>query len=392
MIELKKVTQYVSDKIESFALVVKDYVTTDNMLPDRGGVVWGEWLPQNTRVTKYISGDVLVSNIRPYFKKIWFADRIGGCSNDVIVFRADTEQIDAKFLYYVLSQESFFDFMMAGANGTKMPRGNKKLILDFKIPNYDIKKQKCIASALSAYDDIIGNNKKQIKLLEEAAQRLYKEWFVDLRFPGYEDVEIVDGVPVGWKRTVIGKYVSVRSGYAFKSDWWKNNGYPVVKIKDIMDNTIDLSEVDYVEPDKTTRIPEFKLNKHDIVVAMTGATIGKIGLVPEVDNLYTNQRVGKFFPKECIAKKTGFFFCYYTQSKVLEEILAISSSSSAQPNISGKQLESFEVVVNEEFIDKFNDLVEPYLDKISDLRKQILILKEARDHLLPKLMSGEVEV
>ena len=125
---------------------------------------------------------------------------------------------------------------------------------------------------------------------------------------------------------------------------------------------------------------------------MTGATIGKIGLVPEVDDLYTNQRVGKFFPKECIANKTGFLFCYYTQSKVLEEILAVSSSSSAQPNISGKQLESFEVVANEELINNFNDLVEPYLDKINVLRKQMFILKEARDRLLPKLMSGEVEV
>lgn len=392
MIELKNAVQYVSDKIEVSALSKEEYITTDNMLPNKSGVTKCESLPQDGRVTRYSQGDILVSNIRPYFKKIWYANKVGGCSNDVIVFRTNNINWDTKFLYYVLTQDTFFDFMMAGANGTKMPRGNKKAILEFPVPDFTLEVQQRIASILSAYDDLIENNQKQIKLLEEAAQRLYKEWFVDLHFPGYEDVEIIDGVPKGWERTTIGKYVSIRSGYAFKSEWWQETGYPVVKIKDITNNTIELSELGYVEPDKTKKALEFKLNKNDIVIAMTGATIGKIGLVPEVDNLYTNQRVGKFFPKECINDKTGFLFCYYTQSKVLEEILAVSSSSSAQPNISGKQLESFEVVGSEEFINKFNDLVEPYLDKINDLRKQMFILKEAKDRLLPKLMGGEIEV
>lgn len=249
-----------------------------------------------------------------------------------------------------------------------------------------------IAEILSKYDNLIENNQKQIKLLEEAAQRLYKEWFVDLRFPGYESVEIVDGVPEGWKRTTIGEFLGVRSGYAFKSGWWQDSGYPVVKIKDISNNTIDVSSLDYVAQEHTSKIPEFKLNKGDIVIAMTGATIGKIGLVPEVDNLYTNQRVGKVFPNVELLNPTPFVFCYYAQQSILEQIVALSSSSSAQPNISGGQLESFEIIANIDIINMFGKNVQPYFDKINELYKQNRLLIQARDRLLPKLMSGEIEV
>ena len=337
-------------------------------------------------------GDILYTVVGSFGIPVYIKEDIEFVFQRHIAILRPNNKIDGKFLYYTMLSREFYmqaDSVALGAAQRTITL-NSLRNMAINLPSLEI--QQRIVSILSAYDDLIENNQKQIKLLEEAAQRLYKEWFVDLRFPGYEDVEIVDGLPKGWERTAIGKYVSIRSGYAFKSEWWQETGYRVVKIKDISNNTIELSELGYVEPDKTKKASEFKLNKNDIVIAMTGATIGKIGLVPEVDDLYTNQRVGKFFPKECIAKKTGFLFCYYTQSKVLEEILAVSSSSSAQPNISGKQLESFEVVANEEFINKFNGLVEPYLDKINVLRKQMFILKEARDRLLPKLMSGEVEV
>lgn len=261
-----------------------------------------------------------------------------------------------------------------------------------KFPAPDIAIQNKIADMLSVYDDLIENNQKQIKLLEEAAQRLYKEWFVDLRFPGYEKCKIVDGVPEGWERTIIGDYLRVRSGYAFKSGWWQESGYPVVKIKDIVNNTIDITTVDYVAPEHTSKIPDFKLDKGDVVIAMTGATIGKIGIVPDVDNLYTNQRVGKIFANDELLYPTSFVFCFYKQKFILEQIVALSSSSSAQPNISGTQLESFEVVANIDIINEFGKNVQPYFDKINELYKQNRLLSQARDYLLPKLMSGEIEV
>lgn len=392
MIELKEAMHYVTDKIDVSSLKIKEYISTDNMVPNRGGIIDCESLPKANRVTRYEPGDILISNIRPYFKKIWFADRISGCSNDVIVFRTNNDNWNKKFLYYALSQDKFFDFMMASANGTKMPRGNKEIIPDFLIADYDIKRQTRIADILSAYDDLIKNNQQQIKLLEEATQRLYKEWFVDLHFPEYGSAEVIDGVPEGWKRTKIGEFLHVKSGYAFKSSWWQDAGYPVVKIKNIVNNTIDTSNIDYVSPEYTQKIPEFKLHKGDIVIAMTGATIGKIGLIPEVQNLYTNQRVGKVFYNKELTNPTPFVFCYYSQKCVLDQIIALSSSSSAQPNISGEQLESFEIIANIETINKFGQVMQPVFDTIICLYKQIQLLIEARDRLLPKLMSGEIEV
>lgn len=312
----------------------------------------------------------------------------------VAIVRPDRDVLNPYFLNYYLASPYMQSFMLGLAVGKGASRNamTKDMIYGFEVPCPPIDVQKEIVYILKTYDDLIENNKKQIKLLEEVAQRLYKEWFVDLRFPGCEDCKIEDGVPEGWERSVVGKYLRVRSGYAFKSGWWQDTGYPVVKIKDIVNNIVDISTVDYVAPEHTFKIPEFKLDKGDIVIAMTGATIGKIGLVPEVENLYTNQRVGKVFPNEELVNPTPFIFCFYSQKSILEQIVALSSSSSAQPNISGGQLESFEIVANCKTINMFNEIMQPCFDKINDLHKQKYLLEQSRDRLLPKLMNGEIEV
>ena len=170
------------------------------MLSDKGGITAPESIPTTGKVTKYQFEDILVSNIRPYFKKIWKSNRDGGCSNDVLVFRGNPTMILPTFLYYVLSCVSFFEHMMAGANGTKMPRGNKKLILNYTFGLPDLAVQRRIAEVLSRYDALIENYQRQIKLLEEAAQRLYKEWFVDLRFPGHQSTPTSTTSPNPGKR------------------------------------------------------------------------------------------------------------------------------------------------------------------------------------------------
>lgn len=165
-----------------------------------------------------------------------------------------------------------------------------------------------------------------------------------------------------------------------------------MKIKDISNYTVNVSNLDCVAPERTLKIPELKLQKGDVVIAMTGATIGKIGLVPEMENLYTNQRVGKVFPGKELIKPTPFVFCFYSQKKILDKIMALSSSSSAQPNISGGQLESFEIIANVDMINKFCIIVQPIFEKINVLHKENRCLVQVRDCLLPKVMSGEIEV
>jgi type I restriction enzyme S subunit len=133
------------------------YISTENMIPNRGGITTASSLPTVDLTQEYKVGDVLVSNIRPYFKKIWQAKFNGGCSNDVLVFAAK-KNTDASFLYYVLANDEFFTYSMATSKGTKMPRGDKTSIMQYPVPVFDLNTQKNISSILQSIDDKIELN------------------------------------------------------------------------------------------------------------------------------------------------------------------------------------------------------------------------------------------
>jgi len=157
--KLKDVCSYAKDRISLSNLTIENYISTENMLPDKGGVVVASGLPTTPQVAKYQHSDVLISNIRPYFKKIWYANKTGGCSNDVLVVRSN-EKYDSLFLYYVLSNDEFFSYSTATAKGTKMPRGDKTAIMDFDVPNIPLAHQKQIGILLSLFDEKIQQNIK----------------------------------------------------------------------------------------------------------------------------------------------------------------------------------------------------------------------------------------
>ena len=135
---LGDVCHYVTDKMETSSLTTISYISTENMLNDKQGVTDASSIPDDIRVTRYGVGDILLSNIRPYFKKIWLADRRGGCSNDVLCIRANEKEFDC-FVYYTLRQDDFFDYVMLGSKGCKMPRGDKQHIMNWPIylPNVE---------------------------------------------------------------------------------------------------------------------------------------------------------------------------------------------------------------------------------------------------------------
>ncbi|MBD5486021.1 MAG: restriction endonuclease subunit S [Lachnospiraceae bacterium] len=135
-----------------------NYISTENMLPNKVGITEASSLPAVSLTQEYRKGDVLVSNIRPYFKKIWQATFDGGCSNDVMVFVAN-EDVDKCFLYYVLANDDFFAYAMATSKGTKMPRGDKASVMQYEVPRYDIDTQKRISSVLRNIDEKIEINK-----------------------------------------------------------------------------------------------------------------------------------------------------------------------------------------------------------------------------------------
>ena len=156
---LNSICTFVTEKTRTQNLTLDNYISTENMLQNRGGIAKSSGLPTIAQTQAFRAGDVLVSNIRPYFKKIWLASGCGGCSNDVLVFRAN-KNISSEFLYYVLSDDEFFDYATKTAKGTKMPRGDKKAIMLFEVPNADIETQKAIANILRKIDLKIELNNK----------------------------------------------------------------------------------------------------------------------------------------------------------------------------------------------------------------------------------------
>ena len=157
--KLSSLCFYVTDKVAVDCLNVNNYISTENMLPNKNGIVVASSLPTSQYAKKYLKGDVLVSNIRPYFKKIWLAEFDGGCSNDVLVFRANNE-CDPVFLYYILATDTFFNYATATSKGTKMPRGDKTSIMQYEVPDFDLKTQSRIGKILKHFDDKIVTNKK----------------------------------------------------------------------------------------------------------------------------------------------------------------------------------------------------------------------------------------
>ena len=155
---LADICEYAKGKVDVAILDDETYISTENMIPNKGGITSASSLPTIAQTQAFLAGDVLVSNIRPYFKKIWFAEFDGGCSNDVLVFRAK-DGVSKRFLYYVLADDTFFDYSMATSKGTKMPRGDKRAIMEYEVPKYPLSVQRKIASLLRTIDEkIVINN------------------------------------------------------------------------------------------------------------------------------------------------------------------------------------------------------------------------------------------
>ncbi|MCM1057660.1 MAG: restriction endonuclease subunit S [Firmicutes bacterium] len=156
---LSDICEYASGRVDVTALDEDIYISTENMLPNKGGICKASALPAVQQTHSFYKGDVLVSNIRPYFKKIWFAEFDGGCSNDVLVFRAK-KGVSSRFLYYLIADDAFFEYSMATSKGTKMPRGDKAAIMKYEVPCFKYEEQEKIAGILDALDRKIRNNQQ----------------------------------------------------------------------------------------------------------------------------------------------------------------------------------------------------------------------------------------
>ena len=161
---LNTIAPFTTKSIKYSDIESETYITTDNMLQNKFGIIPFEGVANISSITEYKPEDILISNIRPYLKKIWFADKEGGCSKDVLVLRsADTSKYLPKYIFYMLRRDTFFDYVMEGKKGIKMPRGNKEDILKYRIPVPSINEQKRIVSQIEALEMEINSARITIK-------------------------------------------------------------------------------------------------------------------------------------------------------------------------------------------------------------------------------------
>lgn len=303
-----------------------------------------------------------------------------------VLLRPNTEYVSPDFLtYFLLAPQQQYG-LLGTANGATVAHVNLPTIRELEIDIPPIETQRRIADILSAYDNLIENNRKQIKLLEEAAQRLYKEWFVDLRFPGYEHTKIVDGVPEGWEKDTIDSKIQLLSGYAFKSAEFNNKGiYKIVTIKNVKDGQFDGDNINRIAEIPPKMPKHCQLTDADILVSLTG-NVGRVCII-HGENYLLNQRVAKLksdFP--------AYTYCLFRSKDMFNEMNNLANGA-AQQNLSPIRVGKVKILFPADvFIQKFEEMMQPVINKITLLNKEADRTAQARNRLLPKLMSGEVEV
>lgn len=295
--------------------------------------------------------------------------------------------------YYLRSPKFRGKFMAFSSMTTRASLANDNLLnMEIELPPMDV--QKKIATILSRYDSLIDNYQKQIKLLEEAAQRLYKEWFVNLRFPGHENTKIVDGVPEGWeKKKIADVTIKVTTGLNPRKNFVLGHGENYyVTIKNMGKNTFFLDEkCDKVDDEAIAKINKRSdLKKGDILFSGIG-TIGRVALIDiPTSNWNVSESVFTLRANENISKE--YLYLMLLDSN-MQNYCQSHSHGAAQKGIRMADLKAFSFpLASKSIIDLFTSKAEPLLNRVSKIRRQLRLLTESRDRLLPKLLSGEIEV
>ena len=299
----------------------------------------------------------------------------------------DARVLSRDFLYYLLQSKYFFEKANSLARGAAQPDLPHSLFNSIEISYPELDCQHRIATILSRYDSLIENYQKQIKLLEEAAQRLYKEWFVDLHFPGHENTKIIDGVPEGWEYRKIGDvYKTVLGGTPSraKSNYWGGdipwiNSGEINKLRIIQASEM-ITQEGY-DNSSTKLMPV-----HTTILAITGATLGQVSYT-EIETC-ANQSVVGIIDE---TNQTNEYLYLYINDNILS--IVNKATGGAQQHINKDIVNDYNILIPvQNVLALFKERTTPLFKLIKDYLNSIQSLTEARDRLLPKLMSGELKV
>jgi len=311
--------------------------------------------------------------------------------DSVIGFIANPNKADTRFIKYLFDATLKLRYKQFTQGVAQDNLSQEKLLsIKFPVPE-DVREQVRIANFISTYDDLIENNRRRIELLDESARLLYREWFVDLRFPGHEHVKVVDGVPTGWRRLSIKDCCQkVSYGYTASSSE-EVIGPKFLRITDIVPTFIDWNSVPYCEIGDVEKA-KHKLEEGDIVVARTGATVGYAKRIAKTEHevVYASYLV-KFKPDNAIADDT--LLGVFMESTSYKEFVRANAGGAAQPNANAHILGSAKLLIpTRNLQDLFRDFYRDIVSEKQVLERQGSHLIRARDLLLPRLMNGGIAV
>jgi restriction endonuclease S subunit len=330
MVRLGDVCDEIKDRIQSSKISVGEYVTTDNMVKDCGGIVPAGYVPSEVGLVEYHKGDVLIANIRPYLKKIWLADHDGGCSSDVVVFRSNIDGLSSEYLYSVLSQDAYFEYVMQKPRGTKMPRGDRDWMKEFRFPLPSLSVQREIVTRLERELAAVEKMKKGFETLAETAQAEFEA----------ERLEAHKGLLDGdWPCEPLKKHVDVLAGYAFKSQGFVDSGIRICGGLIIAPDRIKWEECKYWN--SSNGIEQYLLQENDLVIALDRPWISggfKIGVIGKRDlPCLLIQRTARLRMKDVDFR--------YVMMLLRDESFKLhcTTSGTTVPHISHKDIETYEI-------------------------------------------------
>ena len=375
---LEDICCFRKEKIAVSSLTLKNYISTENMLPNKAGITKATSLPKCNTTQRFECGDVLVSNIRPYFKKIWKAKFDGGCSNDVLVF-SSKEGFDTEFLYSVLSDDSFFEYSMATSKGTKMPRGDKKSIMNYEVPCFDINIQIKTATILKSIDDKIELNNKINNNLEQQIEMIL-----------LKTINGTDTQPVK-----LGDYLYIKGRIGWKglkkSEYLPISNYRIINGESLTLSGIDWNKAGYISAERYEESPEIMLSIGDILLSKDG-TIGKIGYVDKLD-VPTSVASGIFVIRNTRESEISTQFIYYLlKSKLFKAFISSRTEGSVIPHLYQKDFMEFEFnLPSPDDMKAFDSITATMFSLVFSNLNENERLTHLRNSLLPKLMSGELD-
>ncbi len=394
--KLNDIAEFVTDKISSSSISLDRYVTTDSLLQNKRGREMAQNLPPiQCALTNYKQGDVLVANIRPYLKKVWFADSEGGCSSDVLVFRAKNGHCPS-FLYTVLMQDAFFDYAMSGAKGSKMPRGDKDQIMRYELPTFTSAEEENIGNMMVDIMSKINVNRQINDNLEAMAKQLYDYWFVQFDFPNEEgkpykssggamvwNEKLKREIPQGWSGVSL-KDLAVTSRNAITPV--ENEVYQHFSIP-----SFDACGSYSLDNGSDIKSDKFVLQEGQLLVSKLNPWFNRVVWVPRGTNMIGSTEFVVLNPNN--KSESGYIYSVIKSPKFVAYCSqAATGTSHSQRRVSPDVLMAFKVAYEPDVVQKYGCFMENIQKRQAELLSETATLTKQRNEFLPLLMNGQISI